>query len=360
MRTINGGLRATLAAIRQEREDNRRVKKELDRQRIEVHRKSREVEKEKRREAEAWLRRFTLVCTKPECFNQKQMATIQEEVKKYPGITVKLTTESDYDWKSRLPELKSAQKLYDREIKNLGAAWKSNCLKCKSLVLVMNTSGDKGFFCQNQKCLRNLLPKEKGSGSGAGGGNIAEHKANNRVRFTRNDFLRKEIVKNTTEDSSLMISIWCLLEGGAEDDVPGFLESKKLISAKKRTELEEEHYGSGRDAFIPYLVKFTNPQLHDALKFFSAKVVGKDNPFDIEQLVNLSGVVKRSLADFRVTEDYLDSMTKDELVKLAGEFKLILPKLEKKGELVKFILEREPGKAPAEITKEDYREDEEE
>ena len=55
---INGGLWATLAAIRQEREDNRLERIGRARQRKEIARNNREVERAKRREEEGRRRRF--------------------------------------------------------------------------------------------------------------------------------------------------------------------------------------------------------------------------------------------------------------------------------------------------------------
>ena len=55
---VNGGFRAILAAIRQEREYNRQVKEALDRQRREIIRQIGQIEDTKVREEEARRRRF--------------------------------------------------------------------------------------------------------------------------------------------------------------------------------------------------------------------------------------------------------------------------------------------------------------
>jgi hypothetical protein len=55
---INGGLRATLAAINQENAEDRARRKAAARWRREVRRHNREVEKEKNREEEGRRRRF--------------------------------------------------------------------------------------------------------------------------------------------------------------------------------------------------------------------------------------------------------------------------------------------------------------
>lgn len=58
MNTVNGGFDATLAAIRQERKDDRARKRALDRERKEIHWRNREVDRRKAREEKNRRRQF--------------------------------------------------------------------------------------------------------------------------------------------------------------------------------------------------------------------------------------------------------------------------------------------------------------
>ena len=314
---------------------------------------------------------FKGMCRHVDCFRlkRKEWAKSQVEKLKSKGYdAVLIDSEHTYDWGAK--EQKEFANTIELHKYNEPSKKCKNCLKIKTAMFL---SGEERRFCTDLKCYRK--DKGEGSGSGAPVKELAEKKIDNRVHETTFSYLKEKIAENINWPVALFISVGEFISDKLDEEAIIDLFGNHLgLSAKEKVKFEEEFYGQCWPLLFQLVEKAKKEGdavlaltafLKDAVQAHFAGSAYYDDGF-LEKIANMAG--KQSIKYFRVTEEYLQRMTKDELVSLAGEFKLDLPQgkdakiygVENKSGMVKFVLENAPAQCPKEISEQQFDNGEEE
>lgn len=298
---------------------------------------------------------FNGECTNPACFLKKQAPILEKTIQNnHPRAKVIIRKElhvGSYGLEREIKELKNSNEFPGYDYRKLP----DGCEKCEKLIIVSGLDGDAKKFCTDPGCYKKKTQRRGSSGAGekldnARAKELAKSKTENRVKETRNRFLISTVAAATRNsiNHALIVGIDSIVHelGFSDKDAAPYLAKTGLLPEKKKN-TENGHIWQ----LLPQiLAKANRADLEKALIHFAAVWVERNMGYEFTNLAALAAMGSHQVSDFRVDEQYLERMMKDDLVELAKEWNLEIPKdLQKKGEMVAWLLKNAPDKCPAEI-----------